>query len=332
MARQVLQVCTLVGSLALCASAGAASPSGKEGAGAAYPNRAIRLITGSTGSTADITARFISAKLGERWGQQIVVDNRAGVGGIIGGEIVANAAPDGYTLYVSGISTQVSAPFLLKKMPFDPEKAFAPITLLTNSGLLLVVVPGVPAGNLKEFFAYVRKQPGGLYYSSAAIGTSSHLTGELLVQVMGLKLNHVPYKGTGFALNALFTGEVQAAFLSTTTTSAQMKAGKLKALALLSDKRFPAVPDIPTSVEQGFPGLESYVWFGLYAPARVPRPLIDRVNRDVTDILRSTEARDLLLAQGAETTPTTPEEFARFQKSEIQKWGKVIRQANVTVN
>ena len=123
---------------------------------------------------------------------------------------MANAAPDGYTLYVSGISTQVSAPFLLKKMPFDPEKAFAPITLLTNSGLLLVVVPGVPAGNLKEFFAYVRKQPGGLYYSSAAIGTSSHLTGELLVQVMGLKLNHVPYKGTGFALNALFTGEVQA--------------------------------------------------------------------------------------------------------------------------
>ena len=150
----------------------------------------------------------------------------------------------------------------------------------------------MPAGNLKEFFAYVRKQPNGLNYSSAAIGTSSHLTGELLVQVMGVKLNHVPYKGTGFALNALFTGEVQAAFLSTTTTSAQMKAGKLKALALLSDKRFPAVPDIPTSVEQGFPGLESYVWFGLYAPARVPRPLIDRVNRDVTDILRSTEARD----------------------------------------
>ena len=330
MVRHALRVCAVTGSFALCALAFAAAPSSDRTA--PYPSRAVRLITGSTGSTADITARFISTKLGERWGQQIVVDNRAGVGGIIGGEIVANAPPDGYTLYVSGISTQVSAPFLLKKMPFDPVKSFTPITLLTNSGLLLVVVPSVPAGNLKEFIAYVKSRPDGIYYSSAAIGTSSHLTGELFVQMLGVKLNHVPYKGTGFALSALFTGEVQAAFLSTTTTSAQMKAGKLKAIALLSDKRFPAVPDIPTSVEQGFRGLESYVWFGLYAPARVPRPLIDRINRDVTELLRTQEARDLLLAQGAEAVPTTPEEFVAFQKSEIAKWGKVIRQANVTVN
>src|SRR5262249_38326801 len=187
-------------------------PASKGSGSAAYPDRAVRLITGSTGSTADITARFISAKVGERWGQQIVVDNRAGVGGIIGGEIVASAPPDGYTLYVSGISTQVSAPFLLKKMPFDPVKAFAPITLLTNSGLLLVVIPSVPANDLREFIAHVKSRPDGLNYSSAAIGTSSHLTGELFVQVLGVKLNHVPYKGTGFALNALFTGEVQAAF------------------------------------------------------------------------------------------------------------------------
>jgi tripartite-type tricarboxylate transporter receptor subunit TctC len=329
MVRHALQFCAFAGFVSLCTAAVAAPPADRT---TPYPSRAVRLITGSTGSTADITARFISTKLGERWGQQIVVDNRAGVGGIIGGEIVANAPPDGYTLYVSGISTQVSAPFLLKKMPFDPVKSFTPITLLTNSGLLLVVVPSVPAGNLKEFIAYVRSRPDGIYYSSAAIGTSSHLTGELFVQMLGVKLNHVPYKGTGFALSALFTGEVQAAFLSTTTTSAQMKAGKLKAIALLSDKRFPAVPDIPTSVEQGFRGLESYVWFGLYAPVRVPRPLIDRINRDVTELLRTQEARDLLLAQGAEAVPTTPEEFVAFQKSEIAKWGKVIRQANVTVN
>ncbi len=141
-----------------------------------------------------------------------------------------------------------------------------------------------------------------------------------------------PYKGTGFALNALFTGEVQAAFLSTTTTSAQMRAGKLKALALLSEKRFSAAPDIPTSVEQGFPGLESYVWFGLYAPARVPKPIIAQINRDAVSILRSPEARDALLVQGAEAVPTTPEEFAAFQKKEIAKWGKVIREAHVTVN
>ena len=297
-----------------------------------FPNRPVRLITGSTGSTADISARFMAQKLSERWGHQVVVDNRAGAGGIIGGEIVANAAPDGHTLYVSGISTQVSAPFLFKNMPFDPAHDFAPISLLTNSGLVLAVTPSMPVGNLKEFVAYAKTKSDGINYSSAAIGTSSHLTGELFAQVTGVKLNHVPYKGTGFALNALFTGEVQAAFLSTATTSAQVKAGKLKALALLSAKRFSATPEIPTSVEQGFPGLESYVWFGLYAPARTPKALIAKINRDVVSILRLSETRDALLAQGAEAVPTTPEEFAAFQKSEIAKWGKVIRQAHVVVN
>ena len=297
-----------------------------------FPNRPVRLITGSTGSTSDISARFMAQKLSERWGHQVVVDNRAGAGGIIGGEIVANAAPDGHTLYVSGISTQVSAPFLFKNMPFDPAHDFAPISLLTNSGLVLAVTPAVPVGNLKEFVAYAKTKSDGVNYSSAAIGTSSHLTGELFAQVTGVKLNHVPYKGTGFALNALFTGEVQAAFLSTATTSAQVKAGKLKALALLSATRFSATPEIPTSVEQGFPGLESYVWFGLYAPARTPKALIASINRDVVSILRLSETRNALLAQGAEAVPTTPEEFAAFQKSEIAKWGKVIRQAHVVVN
>src|SRR5450631_1499787 len=285
-----------------------------------FPNRPVRLITGSTGSTADISARFMAQKLSERWGHQVVVDNRAGAGGIIGGEIVANAAPDGHTLYVSGISTQVSAPFLFKNMPFDPAHDFAPISLLTNSGLVLAVTPSLPVGNRKEFVAYAKTKSDGVNYSSAAIGTSSHRTGELFAQVTGVKLNHVPYKGTGFALNALFTGEVQAAFLSTATTSAQVKAGKLKALALLSEKRFVATPEIPTSVEQGYPGLESYVWFGLYAPSRTPRAIVTKINRDVVAILRSPEARDALLAQGAEAVPNTPEEFAAFQQSEIAKW------------
>lgn len=169
-------------------------------------------------------------------------------------------------------------------------------------------------------------------YSTAAIGTSSHLTGEMFAQMTGAKLNHIPYKGTGFSLNALITGEVQAAFLSTATTSAQVKGGKLKPLALLSAKRFFATPDIPTSVEQGFPGLESYVWFGLYAPVKTPRDLIARINRDVVAILRTSEAREALAAQGAEAVPTTPEEFAAFQKSEITKWSQVIRQARIVAN
>ncbi len=298
----------------------------------AYPNRPVRLISGSPGSTADITARFIAQKLSERWGHQVVVDNRAGAGGIIGGEILAKAAPDGHTLSVNGINSQVSAPLLFKHIPFDSVKDFAPISLLTNSGLVLVVTPTVPADNLRQFVAYAKAKPEGVYYSSAAIGTSSHLTGELFAQVTGAKLLHVPYKGTGFSLNALFTGEVQAAFLSTATTSAQVKAGKLKALALLSAQRFFATPDIPTSVEQGFPGLESYVWFGLYAPAKTPKTLIDRINRDVVAILRLPETRDTLRAQGAEAVPNTPEEFAAFQQSEIAKWGKVIRDAHIVVN
>lgn len=298
-------------------------------ADSAYPQRPVRLITGSAGSTADLTARFIGQKLAERWGHQVVVDNRSGAGGIIAGEIVARSAPDGHTLYVSGISTQVSAPLLFKNVPFDPVRDFAPISLLTNSGLVLVVTPAVPANNLKDFVAYVKARPDGVHYSSAAVGTSSHLTGELFAQMTGTRLVHVPYKGTGFSLNALFTGEVQAAFLSTATTSVQVKGGKLKALALLSAKRFSATPEIPTSVEQGFPGLESYVWFGLYAPARTPPALIAKINRDVVSILNLPEARDALLAQGAEAVPNSPQEFAEFQRSEIAKWGKVIRDARI---
>jgi tripartite-type tricarboxylate transporter receptor subunit TctC len=305
---------------------------GAQAAESTFPNRPVRLIAGSPGSTADLSGRYIAQKLSERWGRQVVVDNRGSAGGIVGGEIVAKAPPDGHTLFVSGINTQVSAPLLFKNVPFDPEKDFAPISLLTNSGLVLVVTPGVAAGNIKEFIAYAKAKPEGVHYSSASVGTSSHLTGELFAQATGVKLVHVPYKGTGYSLNALFTGEVQAAFLSTATTSVQVKAGKLKALALLSAKRFPATLEIPTSVEQGFPGLESYVWFGLYAPARTPAALIDRINRDVVSILRTQEARDALLAQGAEAVPNTPAEFAAFQRQEIAKWGKVIRDAHIVAN
>ena len=298
----------------------------------AFPNRPVRLVAGSTGSTSDLTARFVAQRLAERWGHQVVVDNRSGAGGIIGGEIAAKSAPDGHTLLVSGINTQVSGPLLIKNIPFDPVRDFTPITLLTNSGLVMVVPPAVPADNIKEFVAWAKKKPEGVNYSSATVGTSSHLTGEMFAQATGVKLNHVPYKNTGSSLNALFTGEVQAAFLSTTTTSSQVKSGRLKALALLSAKRFFATPDIPTSVEQGFPGLESYVWFGLFAPARTPQGIIEKINRDVVAILRSPDARDALAAQGAEAVPTTPAEFAAFQKSEIAKWGKVIRDAHIVID
>jgi tripartite-type tricarboxylate transporter receptor subunit TctC len=310
---------------ASAAASAAESPS-------AYPSRPVRLVTGSPGSTSDIVARFVAQKLTDRWGRTVVVDNRPGAGGIIGTEIVAKSAPDGYTLIVGQIGTHASPQFLFKTLAYDPLKDFAPISLLTNSGISLVIHPSVPAANLKEFVAYARSKPGTLNYGSAGGGTSSQLSGELFNQMTGAKLVHVPYKGAGFALTAVVQGETHAAFLSTTTAAVQVKAGKLKALAVMSPKRFPAAPDIPSITEAGFPGMESSVWFGLLAPAATPKPIVDKINRDVVAVLSTPEAREQLLAQGAEPTPTTPQEFDAFLKSEIKKWGRVIKEAGIKAN
>ena len=298
----------------------------------AYPARPVRLVTGSPGSTSDISARFIAQKLTERWGRTVVVDNRPGAGGIIGAEIVAKSAPDGYTLIVGHIGTHASPQFLFKNLAYDPIRDFTPVSLLTNSGIALTINSSVPVSTMKEFVAYAKARPGTLNYASAGGGTSSQLSGELFNQMTGAKLVHIPYKGAGFALTAVVTGETQAAFLSTTTASAQVKAGKLKALAVLSPKRFPAAPDIPSITEAGFPGLESSVWFGLLAPAGTARPIIDKINRDVVASLSAPEAREVLLAQGAEPMPMTPAEFDAFLKSEIRKWGKVIKEAGIKGN
>jgi tripartite-type tricarboxylate transporter receptor subunit TctC len=297
-----------------------------------YPTRPVRLITGSPGSTSDFAARFVAQKLTERWGQQVIVDNRPGAGGVIGTEIGANSAPDGYTLTVGHIGTHASAQFLLKKLPYDPIKDFAPITSMTNSGIALVVHPSVAAKDLKEFINYAKAKSGGVNYGSAGGGTSSQLSGELFNQKTGARLVHIPYKGAGFALTALVGGETQAAFLSTTTIAVQAKAGKIRPLAVLREKRFPAAPDIPSSVEQGFPGLDSDVWFGLFAPAKTPRAIVMKINRDVVAALQSPEVRTALLAQGAEPVPSSPEEFERFVKGEIAKWGKVIKEAGIKAN
>jgi tripartite-type tricarboxylate transporter receptor subunit TctC len=294
-----------------------------------YPAHPVRLVTGSPGSTSDISARFIAQRLTERWGRTVVVDNRPGAGGIIGTEIVAKSAPDGYTLIVGHIGTHASPQFLFKNLAYDPIRDFTAISLLTNSGIALTINSSVPVSTMKEFVAYAKARPGTLNYASAGGGTSSQLSGELFNQMTGAKLVHIPYKGAGFALTAVVTGETHAAFLSTTTASTQVKAGKLKALAVLSPKRFPAAPEIPSITEAGFPGLESSVWFGLLAPAGTPRPIIDKINRDVVASLNAPEAREILLAQGAEPMPMTPQAFDAFLKSEIRKWGKVIKEAGI---
>jgi len=294
-----------------------------------YPNRPVRIITGSPGSTSDIVPRFLASKLAGVWGQQIVVDNRPGAGGIIGTEIGAKSAADGYTLTVGHIGTHASPQFLFKKLNYDPVKDFQPITLLSVSGIALAVNTSVPANNLKDFIAYAKGKPGGVNYGSAGGGTSSQLSGELFNQMTGAKLTHIPYKGAGFALQALIAGEVQAAFLSTTTASAQVKTGRIKALAVLSPKRFSAAPDVASAPESGLAGIESNVWFGLFAPAGTPKAIVAKINQDVTLALTTPEARDALLSQGAEASPMSPDEFAVFLKKEIDKWGKVIKEAGI---
>ena len=316
----------LIQAFIFSASAWAADPA------ANYPNRPVRLITGSPGSTSDISARFVAQKLSERWGHQVVVDNRPGAGGIIGAEIGAKAAPDGYTLTVGQIGTHASAQFLFKKLAYDPVRDFAPISLMTNSGIALAVNPSLPARDLKAFVAYAKSKPGSVNYGSAGGGTSSQLSGELFNQMTGAKLVHIPYKGAGFALNALMSGETQAAFLSTTTISAQAKAGRVRPLAVLSAQRFPAAPDIPSAVEAGFAGLDASVWFGMFAPAKTPQAIVTKINRDVVAALRLPDAKAMLLAQGAQAVPTSPEEFDAFLKKEIAKWGKVIKEAGIKSN
>ena len=294
-----------------------------------YPNRPVRLITGSVGGTSDFSARFIAQKLGERWHQQVVVDNRPGAGGLIGAEIGAKAAPDGYTLVLGQIGTHASPQFLYKNLSFDPVRDYAPIALVSNSGIAIAVHSSVPVNNLKDFIAYAKAKPGGVNYGSAGGGTSSQLSGELFNQMTGARLVHIPYKGSGYALTALVAGETQAAFLSTTTISVQAKAGRIKALAVLSNKRFAAAPEIPSVAEAGYPGIEAGVWFGLFAPAKTPPAIIAKINRDTVAILQSSAAKDALLAQGAETAATTPAEFGAFVKAEIAKWGKVIKEAGI---
>jgi len=294
-----------------------------------YPARPVRMITGSVGGTSDIIARFTAQKLGERWHQQVVVDNRPGAGGLIGAEIGAKAAADGYTLVLGQIGTHASPQFLYKKLAYDPVRDYAPIALISNSGIALAAHVSVAAGNLKDFITYAKAKAGGVNYGSAGGGTSSQLSGELFNQMTGAKLVHIPYKGSGYALTALVGGETQAAFLSTTTISAQARAGRIKALAVLSNKRFAAAPEIPSVAEAGYPGIEASVWFGLFAPAKTPQAIIVKINRDVVARLQAPDAKDALLAQGAETIPTTPAEFGAFVKAEVAKWGRVIKEAGI---
>jgi tripartite-type tricarboxylate transporter receptor subunit TctC len=292
-----------------------------------YPSRPIRVITGSPGSTSDLSARFVAQKLTERWGQQAVVDNRPGAGGIIGVEIGARAAPDGYTLIVGHVGTHASAQMLHKNLGYDPIKDFEPISNLVNVAVVFVVHPSVAANTLKDFVAFSQGSGGRVNYGSPGAGTSGHLTGELFNLVTKARMTHIPYKGAGFAVTANIANEVQTSFLSTATAQPHVKAGRLKPLVVVRKTRFAGMPDVPSSVEAGYPDLDSNAWFGLFAPAKTPKHLIMRVNKEVADALNTPHVRETLLGQGAEVAPTSPEAFGEYVKAEVVKWTRVVKES-----
>ncbi|MGB5079537.1 MAG: tripartite tricarboxylate transporter substrate binding protein [Burkholderiales bacterium] len=311
------------------ASIFAASPALAQDPAANYPSKTIRIYGQGTGSTADYLSRYIALKLTERWGQPVIVDSRAGAGGTIPADAVAKAAPDGYNLVMGHAGPFVSAVTLYAKtLPYDPIRDFEPITRVATGVTVLVTNLKVPVSNAQELIA-LAKQKGDLTYGSAGNGSISHLTGELLKQVTGIPLQHIPYKSAGNALTAVLAGEVQVSFLSPLTAHAQLQSKRLKALAVSSTTRFPSVPEIPSAVEAGIPGMIAQLWFGLFTTGKTPRPIVMKLNREIVSILNDPATRAAILKQGIETTPSTPEELGEWVKSELARWTPIIQATGI---
>jgi tripartite-type tricarboxylate transporter receptor subunit TctC len=297
-----------------------------------YPSKPIRVIVPfPAGSTPDIVARTLGQKLAESWGQPVVADNKTGAGGNIGTAEGAKAAPDGYTLVI-GINGPIAVnKSLYERLPYDPEKDLAPISLLVTGAQLLAVHPSVPANDLKQFVEYVRGNPGKLSYGSVGSGSGSHLTMELLKSQAKLFIVHIPYRGFPPVVQDLVSGQIQATFAIVPAVLPQIKAGRLKALAVTSAARSPLAPEVPTIAEQGFARFDATVWIGLLAPAGVPRSVLDKLAAETQRAMRSPDVRSRLSAQGFEVVGSTPEEFARFIRSETEKWTAVVRAVGAKV-
>jgi tripartite-type tricarboxylate transporter receptor subunit TctC len=296
---------------------------------ATYPTRAIRLVVPSSpGGGTDITARIIAPKLSEYLGQQVVVENRAGAGTMIGGEVVARSAPDGYTLLM-GISTLAINPAMYKKVPYDALKDFAPISQVVSLPNILVSHPSVPVKSVKELITFARAHPGQLNFASAGIGTSPHLSMELFLVMTKLKMLHVPYKGSGQGVVDVLAGHIALMMPSILTALPYAKEGRLRALGVTSAKRAAGAPDVPTIAEAGVPGYEATQWFGVLAPAGTPRDIVNRVHKEIVRVLQTPQIRDRLSADGAVPIGSTPEEFAAYIRSETAKWAGVIKSAGI---
>jgi len=301
-------------------------------AAADYPTRPIRIVvTYAPGGSTDVVARLLSQPLGEALGQQVVVDNRGGAGGIIGTDIVAHAAADGYTLLFGTSAGLMINPLIQKKLPYDVARDFAAVSLLVINPQILVAYPGLPVKTVGELVKLAKAKPGQINYASPGVGSPNHMGMELLKAMAGIDLVHVPYKGGAPAVTDLIAGQVQLLFNSMPSVLPLVKNGRLKALAVGGATRSPAAPDIPTVAESGVPGFEYVTWYGLFAPSKTPRAIVTRLNEAVVGSLRKPEIDRQLRVQGSEPHPTTPEEVAKFMRVERERWERVVKTVGLQV-
>ena len=295
-----------------------------------YPNRPLRFIVAfSAGGAADLLARTLGQKLAERWGQQVVIDNRAGAGGVIGMQIAAHSPADGYTLLMGSSSILAIGPALYANPGYDPVKSYSGVTAAAVVPIILVVHPSVPAKTIEELIQYAKARPGQLGYASSGAGATPHISGELFRRIAGIELVHVPYKGGGEAVAAVLGGHVQMSFGAVSTALPHMKTGRLRALGVTSLKRLSAAPDVPTIAESGLPGYEVVQWFGVFVPAGTPKSVIVQLNRELAGILALQEVMDRYSAQGVEPTGSTPEAFDAYVKAEVAKWKKLLKEMDI---
>ena len=320
---RVAAACLLTGALALPTVA----------LGQTYPSKPIRLVVPfPPGGSLDVVARAIGAKLSEAWGQQVVIDNRPGAGGNIGADLVAKSAPDGYTILEGALSTHAVNVTLYGKLPYDPIKDFAPISLVAITPNVLVVNPTAQFNTVPELIAYAKANPGKLSFGSGSNGSAGHLAGELFKTDAHIDMVHIPYKGGAPALQALLAGDTQLMFDNLANSMQQVKAGKLKAIAVTTAKRSALVPELPTLAETGVPGFDIFTWWGFMAPAGTPKEIIAKWNSEVTRILNTPEMKAFFAQQGAEPAPTTPDQFETLIKSEITKYAKIIKESGAKVD
>ncbi len=297
-----------------------------------FPSRPIRFIVPfPPGGGNDVMARIIGQKLTDALGRQVIVDNRGGAAGNIGTEIAARAAPDGYTLFLGGVGSHGTNPGLQSKLPYDPVKDFAPVSQIASASLVAVANLNLPAQSIPELVKYAQPRPGRINYASSGTGSIAHLSVELFNSMAKIRLQHVPYKGTGPALTDLLSGQVQLLFNSALSMLPQIRANRVRALAVTSARRIMPLPDVPTMNESGVPGYDATSWYGVLAPARTPRAIVDKLNAEIARAVKAPDLRDRLQSEGAIPVGNTPEQFAAFIQRELARWAKVIQNAGIKV-